>query len=257
MKWNLYCATGWVWSAFFLCTAVYHCTFTHCILAKESYLCADYAVYVGFWNRNEDKIRRHFWWQVLFCFSVFESMALLTCFSRAWMFTWYSLAVSGCSLHSFFSLLVFTGCSAWCLERIGSPVRYILSDIRCFTTHLVLHFLIMWFHYCITDLGSNGVRWTLFCGAMWVLSIDSKWVYCCCSICVVGCWSFRWPSVGRNRVLRSRLLVSGCEISCCSYWGSLCGGRCVLWYKIRCWFCCQFIINLVVKFCFAKDMKLL
>ena len=31
----------------FLCTAVYHCTFAYCSLAKETYFCADYAVYVG------------------------------------------------------------------------------------------------------------------------------------------------------------------------------------------------------------------
>ena len=37
----------------FLCTAVYHCTLTYCSLAKESYLCADYAVYVRFWKRND------------------------------------------------------------------------------------------------------------------------------------------------------------------------------------------------------------
>ena len=46
MKQNLYCATGWVWSAFFPCTAVYHCNFTYCSLAKKSYFCSDYAVYV-------------------------------------------------------------------------------------------------------------------------------------------------------------------------------------------------------------------
>ena len=44
----------------FPCTAVYHCTFKYCILAKESYLCAEYAVYVSFWKCNEDKIRRLF-----------------------------------------------------------------------------------------------------------------------------------------------------------------------------------------------------
>ena len=47
MKLNLYCATGWVWSASFVCTAVYRCTFTYRSPATESYLCADYAVYVG------------------------------------------------------------------------------------------------------------------------------------------------------------------------------------------------------------------
>ena len=76
--------------------------------------------------------------------------------------------------HLLFLLnICFTDCSAWCYNVQVSPPD-ILSDVRCFTTHLVIHFPIMWFHYCITDLGGNGVRWTLFCGAMWVFSI---WFY--------------------------------------------------------------------------------
>ena len=57
--------------------------------------------------------------------------------ARTSLFTWYSLVVSGCSLHFVFLLnICFTDCSAWCYN-VQVSTSDILSDVGYFTAHLV------------------------------------------------------------------------------------------------------------------------